>query len=612
MSCMSALNIIFFFSKQKGVPVETLMNGLSVDYKFVENTSNWINASDAYRLFSNATKSVSGYSHTDWKNAGSMIYKGKTPGYFKVLFRLLPLELIYPNVPKYSRQISKLSEYDVISRRPGEIIYKRYSADNASNDGYMLGCECSYHLGVLNAVAQAKDEFAYSSEAVHEICSMKADEILASYYKVNKTHYFYDGNGFFVSGLLCARYVRLKPRTDNPEFLGREYEFCDRDGCNALLFVNDVVIEGTRAFSRGDIYNAPYCVYRVNYRKKFFVGEKLGNKKMVLFLEDQLRMTEEKFRQAITAKQELQRSMEEVVRRDEIIAVYMRDSIYYEIKSGRNPLEYKPTKKSLAIMFTDIRNFTSMTEELDPIAITEFLNAYFFKINQPIINNGGEIDKLMGDGVMALFTDCNRAVKAAVQMQKILSAEGKDLLKGDWSELKTGAGINFAEVVEGNIGTAATKMDRTIIGDGVNLASRLESLTKYYQTDIIISDYVREELTGEFKARYLDTITVKGKSRPAAIYEVMDAQDDAVVEFKAATLKNYKKAVSFYQSGDFRSSLALFTDLNTQLGEAMQKESSINDPMIDLYIKRLIELDKYKDDRTFLDYWDGVYRHSDK
>jgi len=146
----------------------------------------------------------------------------------------------------------------------------------------------------------------------------------------------------------------------------------------------------------------------------------------------------------------------------------------------------------------------------------------------------------------------------------------------------------------------------------VNLASRLESLTKYYQTDIIISDYVREELTGEFKARYLDTITVKGKSRPAAIYEVMDAQDDAVVEFKAATLKNYKKAVSFYQSGDFRSSLALFTDLNTQLGEAMQKESSINDPMIDLYIKRLIELDKYKDDRTFLDYWDGVYRHSDK
>ncbi len=609
---MSALNIIYYFNKQKNVPVEAITDGLSVDIKYIENTSNWINNSDAYKLFFNAIKSVKGFSHTDWKETGSMIYKGKTPGYFKVLFNLLPLEIIYPNVPKYSVQISKLSEYEIISSRPGEIVYKRFSPEHLENDGYMLGCECSYHLGVLNAVAKAKDEFAYSSEAIHEICSMDAARLLSSYYRMNKTHFYYDESGLFIKGLLCARYVKLKARRDNPEYLGREYDFCAKEESNALLFVKDIMVEGAAAFSTGDIYNAPYCVYRVNYKKKFFVGEKLNNKKMVLFLEEQLKMTEEKFRQAITAKQELQKSMEEVVRRDEIIAVYMRDSIYYEIKSGRNPLEYKPTKKSLAIMFTDIRNFTSMTEELDPITITEFLNSYFFKINEPIINNGGEIDKMMGDGVMALFTDCNRAVKAAVQMQKILQKEGKNLLKWDWGEIKTGAGINFSEVVEGNIGTAATKMDRTIIGDGVNLASRLESLTKYYQTDIIISDYVKEELTEEFKVRYLDTITVKGKSRPAAIYEVMDAQDDAIVEFKAATLKNYKKAVSFYQSGDFRSSLALFTDINSQLGGAMQKDSSINDPMIDLYIKRLIELEKYKDDRTFLDYWDGVYRHSDK
>lgn len=119
LSCMSALNIIYYFNKQKNIPVTALVEGLSVDYKFIENTSNWVNNSDAYKLFSNAAKNVKGFSHTDWKETGSMIYKGKTPGYFKVLFNLLPLEMIYPNVPKYAGQISKLSSYEIISARPG-------------------------------------------------------------------------------------------------------------------------------------------------------------------------------------------------------------------------------------------------------------------------------------------------------------------------------------------------------------------------------------------------------------------------------------------------------------------------------------------------------------
>jgi class 3 adenylate cyclase len=611
-SCMSALNLIYYFNKHQDVPVEKLMEGLSVDFDYIDNISNWISGADSARLFSNAVKNIKGFSHTDWINAGNMAYKGKTSGYFKMLFILLPIGDIYMNVPKYVKHIAGAVDYEIISSRPGTITYKRVISNHDLKGENTLGCECSYNLGIIKAIAGAKDEIAYSSEAAHEICSMKADKILSNYYGMNKNNFSYRDSGLYINGLLYARYIKLNPGEDNPEYFGRTGDYCGAGESNALLFIKDYMLDGMMAFSAGDVYNAPYCVFRINYKKKFFVAERLNNRKMILFLEQQLKMTEEKFRQAITVKQELQNSMKEIVRRDEIISVYMRDSIYQEIKAGKNPLEFKPQKKSLSIMFTDIRNFATMTEELDPIAITEFLNSYFFKINQPVINNGGEIDKLIGDGVMALFTDCNSAVTAALQMQRILKTEGGSLLTWDWGELKAGAGINFDEVVEGNLGTAGTKMDRTIIGDGVNLASRLESLTKYYHTDVIISDFVREELTGDFKLRYLDTITVKGKSRPSAIYEVIDEQDPGVVEFKLETLKNYKKAVSFYQSGDFKSSMALFTDLNSRLADAIQTDSSINDPMIDIYIKRLLELDRYGDDESFLSYWDGVFRHADK
>jgi class 3 adenylate cyclase len=610
-SCMSALNIIYYFHKHQDVPVEKLMDGLSVEFNYIDNISNWLSWDDSARLFLNAVKNIKGFSHTDWVNAGNMIYKGKTSGYFKMLFKLLPIDTIYLNVPKYAKHIAGAIGYEIVSASPGKIILRGVSKLDFNGEN-LLGCECSYSLGIIKAVARVKDEIAYSSEAAHEICSMKADKILSNYYGMDKSNFSYRVSGLFINGLLYARYIKLNPRDDNPEYLGRAGDHCGCDESNAVVFIKDFMLDGVRVFSAGDVYNAPYCVFRINYKKKFFVGGRVNNRKMVLFLEEQLEMTEEKFKQAITAKKELLDSMKETERRDEIISVYMRDSIYHEIKAGKNPLEYKPQKKSLSIMFTDIRNFVTMTEELEPITIIEFLNSYFFKINRTIIINGGEIDKLIGDGVMALFTDCNSAVTAALQMQRILKTEGRSLLTWDWGELKAGTGINFDEVVEGNLGTVGTKLERTIIGDGVNLASRLESLTKHYHTDVIISDFVREELTGDFKLRYLDTITVKGKSRPLAIYEVIDEQDSGVVEFKLETLKNYKKAVSFYRAGNFKSSLALFTDLNSQLADAKQKDSSINDPMIDIYIKRLLQLDRYKDDASFLSYWDGVFRHTDK
>src|SRR5208283_3021143 len=277
---------------------------------------------------------------------------------------------------------------------------------------------------------------------------------------------------------------------DNEKYLSRNFETSNEKEANAMVLIKDVFHEGAKIFNEGDIYNAPYCIFDISYKKRFYIGERMNGRQMVVFLEKQLQMTEDKFRQAVWARQEIEENMEEINKRDDIIKSYMRYSILDEIYSGGNPLDFKPMKKSMAIMFADIRNFAAITENMDPMETVTFLNTFFHRMGDIIQENNGEIDKLIGDGIMAVFSECRDAVKAAVEMQKLLGKGDESFLPGKKLEVKIGVGINFDEVVGGNIGNAGSRLDRTIIGDGVNLASRLESLTKFYSSGIIISDMV--------------------------------------------------------------------------------------------------------------------------
>jgi len=182
--------------------------------------------------------------------------------------------------------------------------------------------------------------------------------------------------------------------------------------------------------------------------------------------------------------------------------------------------------RNISVLFCDIRNFTELSEHSDPQTVVDFLNNFFAKMGGEIISEGGYIDKFIGDAIMAAFgafqnndNSPSNAIRAAVKMLAALDMINYDGASFYKEIIDIGIGINYGECILGNIGFN-NKMDYTIIGDTVNLASRIESLTKSYRHRIIVSEYVFEETKEKFLYRKMDNVIVKGKKKPVGIYAV--------------------------------------------------------------------------------------------
>ncbi|NGZ06190.1 MAG: GAF domain-containing protein [Magnetococcales bacterium] len=180
------------------------------------------------------------------------------------------------------------------------------------------------------------------------------------------------------------------------------------------------------------------------------------------------------------------------------------------------------------VVFTDIRGFTTLSEELGPQGTVRLLNDYFTIMVECIQKEGGMLDKFIGDAIMAAFglplpheDDEDRAVRMAIHMLQELAQWNRRRREENKQEVEIGIGINTDLVVSGNIGSPK-RMDYTVIGDGVNLAARLESACKEYHARILISDHTRQRLKGSFQTRYVDDLVVQGKTRPVGVHEVLD------------------------------------------------------------------------------------------
>lgn len=172
------------------------------------------------------------------------------------------------------------------------------------------------------------------------------------------------------------------------------------------------------------------------------------------------------------------------------------------------------------ILFCDIRNFTDLSEKLNPNQTVNFLNSYFKTFNRIIIENGGVIDKLIGDCIMARFDSGKDfdAVNCALEMISALIPYNRARRKMATGQVSHGIGIAAGKVIVGNIGSI-NKMDYTVIGDTVNIASRLESLTKFYKVSILVTEKVQLRLQGKILFREIDTIQIKGKKKITKIFE---------------------------------------------------------------------------------------------
>ena len=210
----------------------------------------------------------------------------------------------------------------------------------------------------------------------------------------------------------------------------------------------------------------------------------------------------------------------------QLFSRYVARDVYDQLLADPTRAKLGGTRRHMTVLFSDMRGFTALTEQGRPEDIVSQLNDYFTRMVKVLFEHRGTLDKFVGDMVMALFgaplddeDHAEHAVLTALSMVRAL-----DVLNAEWESfglprLDIGIGINTGEMVAGNIGSE-TIMSYTVIGDAVNLGARLESLNKEYGTRIIISESTRVLLKGQYDIRPLGSVTVKGKTRPVAIFEV--------------------------------------------------------------------------------------------
>jgi len=218
------------------------------------------------------------------------------------------------------------------------------------------------------------------------------------------------------------------------------------------------------------------------------------------------------------------------------------------------------------VLFSDVRSFTTITESLGPQGTVKMLNEYFTIMVDCITREEGMLDKFIGDAIMAGFgipishgDDEDRAVRAGISMIKELWEWNVERVANGDAPIDMGLGLNTDNVVTGNIGSPK-RMDYTMIGDGVNLAARLESACKQYHARILISDLTFNKLKGTYRIRDIDRVIVKGKTEPVGVYEVLDYHNEESFPNLMEVVNNFKSAREHYNNGDWDKSIALFRE----------------------------------------------------
>jgi len=234
-------------------------------------------------------------------------------------------------------------------------------------------------------------------------------------------------------------------------------------------------------------------------------------------------------------------------------------------------------EQEMTLLFSDIRGFTSISEKMTPQENFDFINTYFGQMTPIIYKYHGFIDKYIGDAIMALFpTRADDAVNSAVAMLKRLTRYNQFLKPSQLAKLHIGIGIHIGPTMLGIVG-GQIRMDSTVISDTVNIASRIEGLTKIYNTSLLISEdtYLQLTKTAKKYIRWIDYVKVKGKSKRVKIFEVFTADSKAMKNKKLATKKEFQYAVSLYQKQRFEKAKSLFQACVSQ-----------DDPTAEIYVQR--------------------------
>ena len=217
-------------------------------------------------------------------------------------------------------------------------------------------------------------------------------------------------------------------------------------------------------------------------------------------------------------------------------------------------------EKEMTICFSDIRDFTSISEKMEPLDNFEFLNSYLGQMGPIIQQYHGVIDKYIGDAIMALFPTCaDDAVRGAIAMLQQLAEYNRIWQGTEFQAIRIGIGLHTGQLMLGTIG-GQERMDGTVISDAVNLASRIEGMTKMYGTALLISENTHDKLqdVSQYAIRTIDRVKVKGKSKAVTVYEVFDGDAPPIVELKMQIRDLFEQGLVHYRHKQFTEAIQCF------------------------------------------------------
>jgi adenylate cyclase len=291
---------------------------------------------------------------------------------------------------------------------------------------------------------------------------------------------------------------------------------------------------------------------------------------------------------------------------------YLAPEVITEIINDPDKLNLGGEKREMTAIFTDIKGFSTISEQLDPALLVRLLNRYLTLMSNIVMENLGTIDKYIGDAIVAFYgapifraDHAVLACRSAVAMKVAERELNKTVVEEGLSPVKifTRIGVNTGDMVVGNMG-AENKMDYTIMGNAVNLAARLEGVNTQYRTDgILISEYTRAKIGDEFLLRRLDRVRVVGINTPLRLYELLSDNSNLRlgehIKDGRGMIEIWEKAVDFYEGKEFAEALKLFNSLIND---------NPNDKVSELYTERCNEYLKNPPPAN----WDAVRNLTEK
>jgi two-component system sensor histidine kinase ChiS len=418
------------------------------------------------------------------------------------------------------------------------------------------------------------------SEALHVLHHFKADLILLDISLPD------------MSGFEVCRHLKATEAT--------------RDIPVIFISVRDEVSDKVKAFEAGgvDYITKPFRGEEVLVR----VSTHLALRTAYQQLEEQKNILQREMNERKAAEEALQRAHEELEQRvaertTELLDMNRasRSFVPQEFLSLLNKESITAAKlgdqiqRTMTVMFSDIRSFTTLTEHMTPQESFNFINEYLSHVSPVIRHHHGLVDKYIGDAIMALFPEqADHALQAAIAMHAAINRYNRKQQEQGKTPIAIGIGLHTGCVMLGIIGEENRKQV-TVIADAVNLASRVERLTSLYGASIIVSEHVLFNLKrpSQYQFRFLDKVKVKGKQEPVSVFEILDGIPADIQEMRLKTRTDFEKGLLYYHNEEFREACTYFQRI---------LEVDSQDRAAQLYMQRA----SYFLEHGVPHFWDGV------